>query len=1071
MYLIKLRLPQSFMLIQIKNIFTLNFLCFKKHIILFIIGLIFSTYYIGQTTTTIDFETAGSGYTPSVTNGNGTEKVFNRTNTDMVGVSNEDGFYWACEDLDVIDPSIMLNQIDITGSSSFSFYIDMVAHHFDKWDIDDELKITYSIDGGAFQNLIWIQSMAGNNKDTPPGIDLAFDGNGDCGTLTSLPAITNGVEAASGCNISSADFQTFSKTDVLLSGNSTLDIKLEFFDLDKKDEGLYLDNIIISQTSVLNTWNGSVSTSWLNVLNWDLGVVPSSLDNVVIPNVINQPVVSSNVEVSSLTVDIGASITVSSNTFLVTDNSVIDGSLNIDLGTYDADGSFNASNGAINFTNNGFLVLSSSSVTSLGALNSNIGTVKYDGANAQSVLSDTYFNLSIENSSTKTVTGNLDLNGSLTIEDKLNCILDLDSKRLRIKGNLTVGSQGYLDASDTDCNVVFRGADSKNVKITDFTGTSSFTIDEIIMDGTASWNDAPLYADRDFGYTRCIYSETEIGNSNKVINKLSVFVVNPTNFNFTASIYIKNIGNKTEFTGADDNAYPTTASYTQVLNNATIVFNTAGWFDIDITNYSYSGSGSLEILFENNTGNHANNNPVIGHFDNASDGLTENRMIYNYANGTFPNGAANLGQFNVDMRFNSTTETPVIVDASFNDLKVNGGGDLTLSSPTKINGILTLNNGNIISSATNTLTLENTLTTAISGGSVSSHIVGPLNRNTNSIGDYILPVGDGIHYRPIVITPNSTTTTTYTAEFKNTAHSSVAYDANGFNNTPTTSGDNIDHVAMGCWWDIERTASGSDCFVALNWDNTSGVDSPSDIILAHWNGLSWDKIGTTLSSSDGTGSATAADGRVKSNLFTGDFSPFNLGSGNGNNSLPIDLLSFTTTCYSENIEVEFSVLSQVNNDYFIIEKSLDAYEWEFVAELQGAGNTNTQMNYSFTDYNSYSNLSYYRLRQIDYDGNLKIFYPVSANCNNSSDGVMLNVYPNPVRDHITFELDLDRYQGDESYYSIIDAAGKVIISDYINLENGFNKKTLDVSKLMSGIYFIQLNQTKDPIKTARIIVR
>ena len=263
----------------------------------------------------------------------------------------------------------------------------MVAHHFDKWDVNDELKITYSLDGGAFQNLIWVQSMPGNNKDTPPGIDLSFDGNGDCGVQTSLPAITNGTEASSGCNISSSDFKTFSKLDIPLSANSSLDIKLEFFDLDKKDEGIYLDNIIITQTTALNSWNGSVSTSWLDVSNWDLGVVPSFDDNVIIPNVINQPVISSNVEIASLIVDLGSSITINSNTFLVSGNSLIDGTLNIDLGTFDANGTFDAGNGAINFTNNGFLTLSNSMVSSLGDLNTSIGTVVYDGFVAQNVLS------------------------------------------------------------------------------------------------------------------------------------------------------------------------------------------------------------------------------------------------------------------------------------------------------------------------------------------------------------------------------------------------------------------------------------------------------------------------------------------------------------------------------------------------------------------------------------------------------------------------------------------------------------------------------------------------------------
>jgi len=830
--------------------------------------------------------------------------------------------------------------------------------------------------------------------------------------------------------------------------------------------GLLLFNIyIVGQAT--NSWNGSISSSWSNGSNWSLGI-PSSSDDVVIPNVTNQPVVVSNVDVNSISIETGASITISSNTFNVAGNSIINGSLNIDLGTFDADGSFDATDGTINFTNAGFLTLSSASVISLGNLNSNIGTVLYDGFIDQTVLNDTYFNLSIENSSTKTVSGNIDLNGTLTIEDDLNCVLDLDTKRLRIKGDLIVGSQGYLDATDTNCRVVFRGSASKVANITDFSGTTSETVEEtVVYNGVANWDDSPFNAAKKYGYVRCIYSEAEVGLGIKTINSLYIYVNNPSSFNFTGSIYIGSISaTKTEYNTTDDDDYPDLSTYEKVLDEQSVVFNATGWVEIPIDDYDYSGTGGLEIIFENHT-NSTGTGPEISLYD-LNDGLTENRMIWSYQNNNNFSGGTR-GRYLVNMRFKKTTQPPVFYEASFNNLKINGGGDLSLSSPTKVNGVLTLNNGNIISTSTNKLIVENNSTTAILGGSSSSYVVGPIDRNTNATADYIFPVGDAVNYRPVFITPNSTTQTTYTAEYKNTAHSSISYDANGYNNTPTTSGDNIDHVAMGCWWDIERSAIGSDCFVALNWDNNSGVDSPSDIVLTHWNGTSWDKIGATLTGSDGTGSATATAGRVKSDLFIGDFSPFNLGSTTGNNSLPVDLLSFTAICNNSKVEVNFSVLSQESNDYFTIERSLDAIHWESVTEIAGAGNVNTQKDYSIIDENSYSNLSYYRLRQTDFDGNFKTYSPVSVNCNVNSEGVVLNIYPNPTKGLVTYELDLENYQGNDAYYSIVDATGKIVLSDYIKLNKGYNENTLDLSVLMKGVYFIQFHQTKDYIKAKRII--
>ena len=61
------------------------------------------------------------------------------------------------------------------------------------------------------------------------------------------------------------------------------------------------------------------------------------------------------------------------------------------------------------------------------------------------------------------------------------------------------------------------------------------------------------------------------------------------------------------------------------------------------------------------------------------------------------------------------------------------------------------------------------------------------------------------------------------------------------------------------------------------------MDVPDDIRLSHWDGSAWEAVGQTLTSQDGSGSATAGSGRVSGAVTS--FSPFNLGSGSGNNPL------------------------------------------------------------------------------------------------------------------------------------------------------------------------------------------
>ena len=144
----------------------------KKLFLVF--SLVFFTSSFVWSQTIIDFETPDEGYTASGTEGSGSTDVFNRTNPDLGG---NDTFLWAVEDISLTDPSITLDPIDISGATSFTFDIDMLAHHYNDWDNSDELLITYSVDGGPGQNLMWVQSITdpSNDFNEPVALDTDFE--------------------------------------------------------------------------------------------------------------------------------------------------------------------------------------------------------------------------------------------------------------------------------------------------------------------------------------------------------------------------------------------------------------------------------------------------------------------------------------------------------------------------------------------------------------------------------------------------------------------------------------------------------------------------------------------------------------------------------------------------------------------------------------------------------------------------------------------------------------------------------------------------------------------------------
>ena len=137
----------------------------QKHRVYKRISLLLTLLCYGYaTTTTIDFETENDGYTASATEGTGYTDIFNRTNPDLGG---NDTYIWAFEDLTIEDPTLTIDQIDVSGQTAFTFALDLLAHHYNDWDgggAGDNVKIYYSLDGGSsWQNLMWVLALYGES--------------------------------------------------------------------------------------------------------------------------------------------------------------------------------------------------------------------------------------------------------------------------------------------------------------------------------------------------------------------------------------------------------------------------------------------------------------------------------------------------------------------------------------------------------------------------------------------------------------------------------------------------------------------------------------------------------------------------------------------------------------------------------------------------------------------------------------------------------------------------------------------------------------------------------------------
>jgi hypothetical protein len=84
--------------------------------------------------------------------------------------------------------------------------------------------------------------------------------------------------------------------------------------------------------------------------------------------------------------------------------------------------------------------------------------------------------------------------------------------------------------------------------------------------------------------------------------------------------------------------------------------------------------------------------------------------------------------------------------------------------------------------------------------------------------------------------------------------------------------------------------------------------------------------------------------------------------------LPIKMGSFTGFHNGREVELDWTTITEKNNDYFIVQRTVDGIIYENIGTVKGAGTTNERQNYSLVDYRPYDGTSYYRIKQTDYDG-------------------------------------------------------------------------------------------------------
>ena len=177
-----------------------------------------------------------------------------------------------------------------------------------------------------------------------------------------------------------------------------------------------------------------------------------------------------------------------------------------------------------------------------------------------------------------------------------------------------------------------------------------------------------------------------------------------------------------------------------------------------------------------------------------------------------------------------------------------------------------------------------------------------------------------------------------------------------------------------------------------------------------------------------------------------DFSLWTVGSPSG--ALPILLSSFNVSCNNKGAQLVWTTEWEQNNDRFVVEKSIDAVQWKEIAVIAAR---NLAADYKFSDVEAGN--AYYRLKQVDKDGQFTYSKILRSNCAIAS--ITLLMYPNPVTDYTELVFQSDRnFTGTVQVFS---AGGQLIKNIQAQAQRGQNKLRVNLPGLVKGTYILRLN--------------
>ena len=441
---------------------------------------------------------------------------------------------------------------------------------------------------------------------------------------------------------------------------------------------------------------------------------------------------------------------------------------------------------------------------------------------------------------------------------------------------------------------------------------------------------------------------------------------------------------------------------------------------------------------------------------NVSDGSIDNDGLITIA-GNWTNNAANNVFINPNaagrVLLNGTALQTYggTKDTYFEKLTINNSAGVTMAIGAQVSDSLQLTSGAVALNS-NTLTITSATGSAISRN--TGYLVSEQTNNSGQVtwnigsttGAHTIPFGSAAGvYIPLVLdltagNIGNVTVSTYTTALDNTPYPTTptlvthVRNSAGVDNSLNT----VDR-----FWEVNRTGASGTATITFT-ATPAEVGTITNLQAQRWNlaGLGWDA--PTAGQTNTAVSATAPN--------IGLWNTYTL-SGN-NTPLPLQLLAFTAKVNSAGyVDINWTTASEINNDYFTIQRSVDGINFENLAIVDGAGNSNKTLNYSTQDKNPFSGISYYRLVQTDFDGTMHYYNKVQVNI---IKGGNVNVSVWPVGNS-QLSVVINGANGKDQEIFITDMLGKLYYNTRVAVKGEYFHFNLNTNQpLADGVYMVSI---------------